>query len=423
MWANESVFYHIYPIGFCGAPYWNNRSDSPQNRLYKVSEQIQHMKNMGINALYIGPLFESSSHGYDTIDYYNVDRRLGTNEDFAEVCSQLHANGIRVVLDGVLNHVGRDFWAFEDLKRNREYSPYAKWFYPRFNQNNNLNDGFSYRSWEGHKGLPKLRLTNKEAQEHILNAIKFWVEKFNIDGLRLDVAHHLDKGFLKKLHKFCKSLKPDFWLMGEVTGGDYNHWVNDEMLDSVTNYEAYGRLFSSFNNTNLHEIAHNVIGQYNWYRGKHFYNFADNHDVTRIASKLKRKRDLKALYTLLFAIPGIPSIYYQSEFGVKAPKRIGDRGLRPETTFFKYTPLTRHIMNLSKLAKEHPVFSYGDYKELYITNTAYCFARELNGEAMVCAINIGKHDEYASYHGHTIHMAPRTAQILINGHCVSYEKL
>lgn len=422
MWANESVFYHIYPLGFCGAPYWNDFSGQVHSRIYRISEQIPHMKNLGVNALYLGPVFDSGSHGYDTADFYRLDPRLGTNDDFAEVCRQLHDNGIRVVLDGVFNHVGRHFWAFRDVLTTHGHSAYNKWFYIRRGQNNRFGDGFSYRNWEGHQALVKLNLKNKDVKHHLFEAIRYWIEKCDIDGLRLDVAYCLDHGFLKELRSFCKSIKPDFWLMGEVTSGDYNTWVNDHMLDSVTNYEAYGRLFSGFNRNDMYEIARNFQGQYDWYRGKHFYNFLDNHDVVRIASKLKRKRDLKLIYTLLFAMPGIPSIYYFSEFALRGQKRFGDRELRPETAYFKYIPLTKHLINLTEIRKNHPVLSYGDYKELYVTSTVFCFAREHNGQVMICAVNIGKNDAVADYYGHMIHIPPRSAQILLNGRVLSFEK-
>lgn len=422
MWADESVFYHIYPLGFCGAPAWNDFSGRTDGRIYRLTEQIEHLKNLNINALYLGPVFESGSHGYDTADYYRLDSRLGTNDDFAEVCRRFRDSGIRIVLDGVFNHVGRYFWAFRDVLERREASPYYNWFYIRRGRNNRFGDGFTYRTWEGHAGLVKLRLTNRDVKEHLFNAVSMWIEWFGIDGLRLDAAHHLDKKFIRELKHFCRSLKPDFWLMGEVTGGDYNDWMNDALLDSVTNYEAYGCLFSAFNKRDMGLIARNLQGQYDWYRGRHLYNFADNHDVSRIASRLKRKRDLKALYTLLFAMPGIPAIYYASEFALTGNKRHGDRALRPETAFYRYTPLTRLIGRLAALRRENPVFSYGDYRELYVTPSILCFAREFDGQVMIFALNTGMDDVCADYYGHRISLTPKTVRIFLNGQILLSEK-
>lgn len=422
MWADESVFYHIYPLGFCGAPAWNDFSGRTDKRIYRLTEQLGHLKNLNINALYLGPVFESGSHGYDTADYFRLDSRLGTNDDFAAVCRLFRENGIRIVLDGVFNHAGRHFWAFRDVLERGETSPYYNWFYIRRGRNNRFGDVFTYRTWEGHGGLVKLRLTNRDVRHHLFEAVRMWIERFDIDGLRLDAAHHLDKKFIRDLRRFCKSLKPDFWLMGEVTGGDYNERMNDAMLDSVTNYEAYGCLFSAFNSRDMGIMARNLQGQYDWYRGRHLYNFADNHDVSRIASRLKRKKDLKALYTLLFAMPGIPSIYYTSEFGMKGNRRRGDWILRPETAFYEYTPLTRLIGRLAAIRRENPVFSYGGYKELYVTPSILCFARELDGQVMICAVNTGESEAFADYYGHSIPLLPERIQILLNGRTLLSEK-
>jgi len=422
MWANEKIFYHIYPLGFCQTAERNSFSSYSQNEICKISEQIKHIKNLGANAIYLGPVFESTVHGYDTADYFKLDSRLGTNEDFALVCKNLHENNIKIVLDGVFNHVGRDFWAFKDVQMNKGHSPYVDWFFIQWDTNNCYNDGFSYGNWEGCSDLVKLNLRNPYVKEHIFAAIRFWVEKFDIDGLRLDVAYCLDKDFLRELRIFCKSLKHDFWLMGETLHGDYNQWMNPEMLDSVTNYECYKGLFSSCNSKNLFEIAHSINRQVGLYRGKHMYTFLDNHDVSRIATALNDKRDLKLLYTLLFAMPGIPSIYYGSEFGVQGDKKHGDRGLRPLDEYREYTDLTHHIKNLCHIYHQYKAFSYGTYEELLLGNETYCFARELNGERVICAINISEKSKDMSYYSIQIDMPAKSAVIYANGQCLSFEK-
>ena len=183
MWAYESVFYQIYPLGFCGAPFEND--GVPEHRILKVNDWIGHIKELGANAIYFSPLFESDTHGYNTRDYTKVDTRLGTNEDFAKVCGNLHKEGIKVVLDGVFNHVGRGFWAFEDVVKNRENSPYVSWFSRiDFGGNSNYNDGLWYEGWEGNYDLVKLNLRNEDVIQHIFSAIRGWVEEFDIDGLR-----------------------------------------------------------------------------------------------------------------------------------------------------------------------------------------------------------------------------------------------
>ena len=274
-WFENAVFYHIYPIGYFGCPRQNDFTSEPTHKILRVIDDIPHIKELGCNAVYFGPVFESSAHGYDTADYTKIDRRLGTNEDFKKVCDALHENGIRVVLDGVFNHVGRDFWAFRDVRENKLGSAKKDWFHVR-EGNDGYNDGFWYEGWEGHYELVKLNLYNPEVKQYLKDCITGWKKEFGIDGLRLDVAYCLDLNFLKELHGHCKWLAEDFFLLGETLHGDYNKWMNPEMLDSVTNYECYKGLFSSFNDMNMFEIAHSInrqFGSENWclYRGKHLH--------------------------------------------------------------------------------------------------------------------------------------------------------
>ena len=187
MWAEESVFYQIYPLGFCGAPFENDGVQ--ESRILKVIDWIPHIKKLGCNAIYFSPIFESDTHGYNTRDYTKLDVRLGTNEDFKKVCDALHKEGIKVVLDGVFNHVGRGFWAFQDVLKNRQSSPYVSWFNQiSFEGNSNYNDGLWYEGWEGNYDLVKLNLRNEDVVQHIFSAVDGWIKEFDIDGIRLDVA-------------------------------------------------------------------------------------------------------------------------------------------------------------------------------------------------------------------------------------------
>ena len=331
MWAYESVFYQIYPLGFCGAPFENN--GVLEHRITKVNNWITHIKDLGADAIYFSPVFESDTHGYNTRDYKKIDCRLGTNEDFKSLVSLLHKNDIKVVLDGVFNHVGRGFWAFQDVLQNRENSRYRDWFFINFSGNSHYNDGLWYEGWEGNYDLVKINLRNEEVIGHIFDAVKFWIDEFEIDGLRLDVAYCLDKDFLKRLRSFTSGLKDDFVLIGELLHGDYNQFVNDEMCHSCTNYECYKGVYSSFNSMNMFEIVHSLLRQFgpeNWtlYKGKHLLSFVDNHDVTRIASILTNENHLPLVYGMIFGMPGIPCVYYGSEWGAKADKSEGDPALR-----------------------------------------------------------------------------------------------
>lgn len=391
MWAYEGIFYQIYPIGFCGAPTAND--GKTVSRILKLKDWSSYLESLGISSILLNPIFESDNHGYDTRDYKKIDCRLGTNEDFAEVCKDLHAHNVKIVLDGVFNHVGRGFWAFKDVQEKKWDSPYKDWFCINFDGNSCYNDGFWYEGWEGHFELVKLNLANSAVVDYLLECVKGWIDEFDIDGLRLDVAYCLDRNFMKRLRSFCQELKPDFALIGEVLFGDYNQIVNDEMLHSCTNYECYKGIYSSFNSMNMFEIAHSLNRQYGpeqWciYRGKHLMSFVDNHDVTRIASILTNKNHLPLTYGLLLGIPGVPCIYYGSEWGeegVKAPNN--DYALRPCFEEPKPNELTEEIKKMIHVRTGSNALCHGSYRNVVLTNHQLIFERRTDDERMLVAIN------------------------------------
>ena len=389
-WYDSAVFYHIYPLGLCGCPHDNNGETGAH--FDKLNEWAEHAKRIGCNAIYIGPLFESGSHGYDTTDYRLVDRRLGTNDDFKQFVKNCHANDVKVIVDGVFNHTGRDFFAFQDIKQNRENSRYKDWYCNvNFWGNNEYNDGFSYDNWGGYNLLAKLNLWNPEVKNYHLETVKFWVDEFDIDGIRLDAADVLDFGFMKELRSFCNGLKPDFWLMGEVIHGDYSRWANNDMLHSVTNYELHKGLYSGHNDHNYFEIAHTIKRLNGIVGDKKLYTFCDNHDVARIYSKLNNKAHMYNVAILVYTVPGIPSIYYGSEFGIPGNKENGsDWNLRPDLNladFDEKDELPALYTTLGHLKQRFPELTYGDYRELYLTTGQFAFARCLDGRAVVTALN------------------------------------
>lgn len=391
MWAYEGIFYQIYPIGFCGAPTAND--GKTVSRILKLKDWSSYLESLGISSILLNPIFESDNHGYDTRDFKKIDCRLGTNEDFAEVCKDLHAHNVKIVLDGVFNHVGRGFWAFKDVLEKKWDSPYKDWFCINFDGNSCYNDGFWYEGWEGHFELVKLNLANPAVVDYLLECVKGWIDEFDIDGLRLDVAYCLDRNFMKRLRSFCQELKPDFALIGEVLFGDYNQIVNDEMLHSCTNYECYKGIYSSFNSMNMFEIAHSLNRQYGpeqWciYRGKHLMSFVDNHDVTRIASILTNKNHLPLTYGLLLGMPGVPCSYYGSEWGeegVKAPDN--DYALRPCFDAPKPNALTEQIKKMIHVRTGSNALCHGSYRNVVLTNHQLIFERKTDDERMLVAIN------------------------------------
>lgn len=416
MWAYESVFYQIYPLGFCGAPFEND--GVLEHRILKVLDWIPHMKKLGINAIYFSPIFESDTHGYNTRDYKKIDTRLGTNEDFKKIVDELHENGIKVVLDGVFNHVGRGFDGFKDVLEKRWESPYKDWFNISFDGNSCYNDGLWYEGWEGNYDLVKLNLRNEQVVSHIFDAVNYWIDYFDIDGLRLDVAYCLDKDFIRRLRSFTDSKKSEFALIGELLHGDYNQFVGEGMLHSCTNYECYKGLFSSFNSMNMFEIMHSLNRQFgpeNWtiYKGKHLLTFADNHDVTRVASILTNENHIKPLYGMLFGMPGIPCVYYGSEWGEKALKSQGDPALRPCVDEPKWNELAEFISVIAKIKRQEKALNYGGFKSVVLTNHQCVYERAVDGERVYVAINAAENGFYASFNAGT-----SSAVELISGNTV-----
>ena len=391
MWAYNSIFYQIYPIGFCGAPVHNDGVCVP--RIRKLMDWSEYLQTLGVDSILLNPIFESDNHGYDTRDFKTIDCRLGTNEDFKEVCEDLHKHNVKIVLDGVFNHVGRGFWAFKDVQEKKWDSPYKDWFHISFDGNSCYNDGFWYEGWEGHFELVKLNLQNPAVVDYLMECVKYWIDEFDIDGLRLDVAYSLDHNFMRRLRSYTQELKPDFALIGEVLFGDYNIIVNDEMLHSCTNYECYKGLYSSFNSMNMFEIAHSLHRQFGsdqWciYRGKHLMTFVDNHDVTRLASILTNKKHIPLAYGLLIGMPGIPCLYYGSEWaeqGEKAPDN--DYALRPCFEGPKPNELTEFIKKLIRVRQESDALCNGAYKNVVIQNHQLVFERCSEKERVIVAIN------------------------------------
>ena len=271
-------------------------------------------------------------------------------------------------------------------------SPYKDWFHLDFSGNDAWNDGFWYEGWEGHYELVKLKLENPAVVEHQFAAIRDWVERYEIDGLRLDVAYSLPEWYLEKLRDFTEKLKPDFLLLGETLHGDYNRWMAPGRCHSVTNYECYKGLWSSFNSGNLFEIAHSLGRQFGpepWtlYKKAHLLSFLDNHDVSRIASQLTCPDHLRPAYGLLLGMPGVPSIYYGSEWGLQGSKGEGDPALRPAPPKAEPNELTDFIASLAKARRGSEALCNGDYRNVLIQSRQLIFERKCESERVLVAIN------------------------------------
>ncbi|MDD6448144.1 MAG: alpha-amylase family glycosyl hydrolase, partial [Lachnospiraceae bacterium] len=397
-WYHEAVFYQIYPLGLLNAPAENNYG-SVVHRLKALDDWILHIKKLNVDCIYLGPCFQSGSHGYDTTDYKTVDSRLGDTDDLKHFVEEAHRNKIRVIFDGVFNHTGRDFFAFRDIKEKREKSAYCGFYRDlNFSGDNSFHDGFSYNSWHGVDLLPQLNQTNPEVVSYFSDVIRYWVRTFDIDGIRLDAAEDMNIDFLKALRRTANEVKKDFWLMGEVIHGDYTRFTGPDILHAVTNYQLHKPIYSAHNSHNYFELAYNVQRIYDL-AGQNpmafgLYNFLDNHDVSRIASLLNNPAHLFPAYVLLYTMPGVPSIYYGSEFGIRGRKEDGDPALRPALDLsdhrddFKTNPLTRLIQSLGNIRHRLPALSYGNYRQVFLTNRQYAFLRFLDqGSKVLVTVN------------------------------------
>lgn len=391
MWYEDSVFYQIYPLGAAGAPFENDHI--LEHRIQRFEDWVEPLHKMGIDAIIFNPLFSSETHGYDTTDYKVLDERLGNNEDLKALCDTIHKSGMKVMFDGVFNHVGRSFAPFQDVLKNRENSKYKDWFQIDFNGNNGYNDGLWYQGWEGNDNLVQLNLQNPEVADYLLGIVDFWIDEFGVDGLRLDVAYCMNRDFLRKLEAHVKERNPEFFMYGEIIHGDYNTLVSEDLLPSCTNYEAQKGIYSSFNSTNFYEILYSFnreFGKEQWclYTGKPLMCFLDNHDVNRIASLLNKKEHLPLVYAMLMTMPGMPIIYYGSEWGIEGVKNENDTSIRPEVKELESNALTETIEKLIDIHHTQPALHNGDYAQIAINNGWCTYSRSKDDNTVWTSFNI-----------------------------------
>lgn len=396
--TSASFFYHLYPLGALGAPRENDGISPAEDRLLGLRDWIPTMLDMGCTALYLGPVFESERHGYDTVDFRSVDRRLGTNRTLRLFADELRDAGIALVLDAVFNHIGRRHPFVRDVAERGPSSPYARWiagYDPAGPGTGGL--PFGYEGWKGHYDLVKLDTGNPEVREYLIGAAETWIDEYGIAGLRLDAADCLDRGFMKLLGERCRARRPGFFLLGEAVQGElYAPLMGECGLDSVTNFEAWKALWSSYNDRNYFEVAwtlDRLFGANGLCRGRYPYSFADNHDVDRVASLVRDPAGLYPLYALLFSMPGIPSIYYGSEYALRGARVPGDDApVRPEIDPSALSgsgsaDLARAIARFSAARRTSDALSRGDYRQLAVRSELIAFLRGAGAEKVVVAVN------------------------------------
>jgi cyclomaltodextrinase len=341
-WFEEGLMYQIYPLGtpgpggggfFGGVPATNDLTSPPEQKLLLLRQWYSHLVKLGVTSIYFSPLFESETHGYDTVDYFMIDRRVGDLETFKTIVEELHELGIKVILDGVFNHTGRNFFAFQEIIKagaNWAQCPYKEWYFIS-EGNSTYDDPFAYRSWEGHEELPELNVENEAVREYLFKVAGFWLGEVGVDGWRLDVAHELPPAFWRDFRTACTQANPEHVLLGEVIHGDYNVWVGPGkgLLHSGTNYQLSKALWSSLKEHNFWELDSAIQRDLMLYREMCLVNFLSNHDVARVATQLQGEPQLNKLaHFMLLTFRGVPCIYYGDELCVQGRKEDGDSALR-----------------------------------------------------------------------------------------------
>jgi glycosidase len=305
--------------------------------------------------------------------------------------------GVRVLLDGVVNHSGREFFAFRDVREKGRESSYSGWYHIQWDGNSHFNDGFVYAGWNGHQSLPNFNHQHPEVKKYLFEVARFWLADVGVDGWRLDAADAVDPSFWWEFRQACKEARPGSFLLGELVHGDYNAYVASDLLDSATNYQLYKPIWSALNDANFWELKHALdrafhteIGIYNQLT---LVNFLSNHDVTRILSQLNDSRHIYPVLIFLMTAPGIPAIYYGDEVGLKGRKEDGDAALRspmplPDSDWpDQERHLFRETRRLIALRKAYPALTYGRYAALDTTGTQFSYLRDYEGQVVIVALN------------------------------------
>jgi glycosidase len=382
-WVQHAIWWQVYPLGFVGAFPADPPPGADEHRMRRIVEWLDHAVELGASGIALGPIFESRTHGYDTTDHHRIDPRLGDDADFDELVSQAHARGLRVLLDGVFNHVGTDFPRYRDALDGGDMS----WFRRRNGE---------FGTFEGHGELIALNHDNPDVVDYTVDVMTHWLRR-GADGWRLDAAYAVPDRFWAQVLPRVREEFGDAYFVGEVIHGDYSAHVRDAGFDSVTQYELWKAIWSSLNDGNFHELDH-ALARHNEFLDAFVpMTFIGNHDVTRIASKLENTRHLEHALVILLTIGGTPSVYAGDESayrGVKEERVGGDDAVRPEFT----SPLMgvddqgRDVYRLHQyligLRRRHPWLHAARSSAGHLTNTQYVFRVHDENNALVVALNV-----------------------------------
>lgn len=374
-WTERAIWWHVYPLGFCHAPI-REPDPSPQPRLRRLLGWLDYVIELGASGLLLGPIFASHTHGYDSLDQFRIDPRLGDDSDFDDLVSACRERGLRVVLDGVFSHAAADH---PDLRRaldEGEGSPSVE----LFDIDWQAPGGPRARVFEGHPGLARYNHRSARTADHVTDVMCHWLDR-GIDGWRLDAAYSIDPAFLAGVISRVRDRHPDAWVLGEVIHGDYAGFVAAAGVDSVTQYELWKAIWSSLTDRNLFELDWALARHNDFLASFTPQTFVGNHDVTRIASLLGAEGAVSAV-AILLTVGGIPSIYAGDEqgfTGVKEEREGGDDAVRPA---FPATPqelapwgekIHRAHQDLIGLRRRHPWLVNATTSTLSLTDTAYAY--------------------------------------------------
>lgn len=403
-WADQAILWQLYPLGFVGADVTGNVAEPDRHLLRRLIEWLDYAVELGCSGLLLGPIFASATHGYDTIDYTKIDPRLGTDEDFDALVTACHERGLKVVLDGVFNHVASTHPAYLDVLEHGESSAFASWFVP---------DGDGYATFEGHEGLIVLNHQQPQITHLVTDVMTHWLGR-GADGWRLDAAYAISPHFWRPIVATVYQQYPDSYLFGEMIHGDYADYVQSSGLHSVTQYELWKAIWSALNERNLFELGWALQRHAGFLQSFIPQTFIGNHDVTRIASQLRDVDLLPHALLVLATVGGIPSIYAGDEQafrGQKYDRAGGDDEIRP--------PFPASPAQLSELGAENyrlhqevlglrrrlPWLFSAAPIEVHTANEQLVYRCEGDGEAIVVALNLADRPVTVP--------APRTDAVLV----------
>ncbi|GEK80622.1 alpha-amylase family glycosyl hydrolase [Agrococcus baldri] len=388
-WSRSAMWWHVYPLGFTGAPIREHGESEVVHRLPRIEAWLDHVLELGLNGIALGPIFASSTHGYDTIDHFALDLRLGDDADFDGLIAAAHERGIRVLLDGVFNHVGREHPAFVAAQADPSASEAALF---------RLGEGGEAEVFEGHGALVELDHDSQATEDLVVEAMRHWLER-GADGWRLDAAYAVPPEFWARVLPRVREHHPDAWFLGEVIHGDYPAIVDASTIDSLTQYELWQGIWHGIADRNLFELEH-AIGRANALLETFVpYTFLGNHDVTRIASAVGPELVPHAL-AVLATVAGTPAIYAGDEYGwqaVKEEREGGDDAVRPEFPAEPPSPddldaSARHLLDVHRellaLRRRNPWLTTARTDAVHVANTAIVLRTATGDAGLITALNL-----------------------------------